>query len=407
VPGASPKTVTIVGAGISGLFTAKALRKLGYTGTITMIGAERYRPYDRPPLSKEYLHGTLDESQLSLERPAEDLNIDLVLGIEAVSLNPESRTVLLSNGRQISSDAVVVATGSRLRRLPAAITTASAANPDDLAGIHQLRTLDDARALRSAMLSHRRMVVIGAGFIGSEIASAGRRLGLDVTILEAQPTALAGALGPEGGHAVAALHSRNGVALQQQASVARIHGQAQVSAVELTGGEIIPTDLVAVGIGVEADIGWLQGSGLDLSPGAVVCDDRGRTAVPGIYAVGDCAAWWDPVLARHQRVEHWTEAMDRPSVLTGALLSKPGPTRLKPPYFWSDLYDSRVEFVGRRAGDEEFVIENGTLTDGSLLASYRRNGEPVAVLGINQTKQIRRWRKALTQTLPDVSGVEV
>jgi NADPH-dependent 2,4-dienoyl-CoA reductase/sulfur reductase-like enzyme len=398
-----PGSVSIVGAGIAGHFTAKALRKLGYTGRITMIGAEQHRPYDRPPLSKEYLLGTLDESQLSLERRSEDLGVNQMLGTEAVSLDPESHTVTLGDGSRIFSDAVVLATGSRLRRLPAATTTGGTGGTDP-AGIYLLRTLDDARALRSAMLSHRRLVVIGAGFIGSEIASAGHQLGLDVTILEAQSTPLSGVLGAAGGTAVAALHSRNGVVLRPEAAVAKVHGTDEVTAVELVDGELIPADLVAVGIGVDADIGWLHGSGLDLSPGAVACDDRGRTAVRRIYAVGDCAAWWDPVLERHQRIEHWTEAMDRPSVLAAAMLGEPGPTRLKPPYFWSDLYGSRVEFVGRRAGDEEFVVEDGSAGDANLLATYRRDGEPVAVLGVNQIKQIRRWRKTLTQMLPDESG---
>lgn len=390
-----PESVTIVGGGIAGHFTAKGLRKLGYTGEITLIGAEHHAPYDRPPLSKEYLLGTLDESHLGLQRPSEDLNIVWMLGTEAISLDPESRTVTLQDGHTIFSDAVVLATGSRVRRLPSVVTHGTE-DSTERAGVHLLRTLDDARALRAELLSHRRLVVIGAGFIGAEIASAGHRLGLDVTVVEALTTPFAAALGTEGGAAVAALHARNGVRLRCPATVAKLHGSDRVTGVELDDGELIDTDLAAVGIGVDADIAWLRDSDLDLGPGGVACDEQGRTAFPGVFAVGDCAAWWDPVLGRHQRIEHWTEAKDRPRILAGAMLGEPPPQRLKPPYFWSDQYDSTIEFVGRRAGDEEFVIEDGTVEDGNLIASYRRRGEPVAVLGINRTREIKQWRKTLT-----------
>lgn len=382
-----PRSVTIVGAGMAGHSTAKSLRRLGFDGTITIIGAEPHRPYDRPPLSKEYLVGDLGEEHLHLERRGEDLGVDWLLDRRALSLDPDRRTLDLDDGTKITSDAVVIATGARARRLPSDVAGAT------IGGLHYLRTLDDARLLRSDLLPGRSMVVVGAGFIGSEIASAGRRLGLSVTVLEAAETPLEGPLGRDGGRLVAGLHERHGVDLRTSAVVAMVHGGSRVSAAGLLDGTSVAADLIVVGVGALPEVEWLGSAGLALDPG-VRTDRYGATAVPGVYAVGDASAWWDPVLGTHVRIEHWTEAKDRPAILAARIVGAPLPTEIKPPYFWSDQYGVRIEFAGRRWGDEEFVIESGSLDDG-LIASYRRDGQAVAVLGINQRREFARLRKSL------------
>jgi NADPH-dependent 2,4-dienoyl-CoA reductase/sulfur reductase-like enzyme len=238
------------------------------------------------------------------------------------------------------------------------------------------------------------MVIVGAGFIGSEIASASRRRGLTVTVLEATATPLETALGSEAGRLVAELHARNGVDLRTSTTVRSVHGGSRISAVELADGSTVTADLAVVGIGATPDIEWLEGSGLALTPG-VRTDQYGATDVPGIYAVGDSSAWWDPLLDRHVRIEHWTEAKDRPAIVASRMLGAPLPEMIKAPYFWSDQYGVRIEFAGRLWGDEDFVITSGSLDQGELMAQYRRDDQVVAVLGINQRRDFARLRKSL------------
>lgn len=387
-----PRSVTIVGAGLAGHATAKALRKLGFDGEIKIIGAEQHRPYDRPPLSKEYLLGELDEEHLRLERHDEDLGAQWLLGRRAIGLDADRRMITLDDGSTISADAVVIATGSQVRRLPAV-------NDTGPAGVHYLRTLEDARALRRDLAPDKALVVVGAGFIGSEIASAGHRLGLHVTVLEAAPNPLEAALGAEGGRLVAELHTRNGVDLRTGVAVAAVHGAEdaqtdRITAVGLADGSTLAADLAVIGIGADPDVDWLAGSGLALSPG-VRTDASGATEAPGVYAVGDSSAWWDPVLQRHVRIEHWTEAKDRPTVLAARMLGAPLPEVIRPPYFWSDQYGVRIEFAGRRRGDEDFKIISGSLDEGGLLAEYRHDDQVVALLGINRRREVHRLRKSL------------
>jgi NADPH-dependent 2,4-dienoyl-CoA reductase/sulfur reductase-like enzyme len=383
----TPRSVTIVGAGLAGHATAKALRKLGFDQTIKIIGAEQHRPYDRPPLSKEYLLGELDEDHLHLERHDEDLGAEWLLGRRAVSLDAERRMITLDDGQDITADAVVIATGSRARRLPAL-------DGAGLGGVHYLRTLEDARALRADLEPGASMVIVGAGFIGSEVASASSRLGLAVTVLEATATPLEAALGPDAGRLVAQLHARNDVDLRTSSTVRSVHGGSRISAVELADGSTVTADLAVVGIGATPDIEWLEGSGLALTPG-VRTDQHGATELPGIYAVGDSSAWWDPLLERHIRIEHWTEAKDRPAIVAARILGAPLTEMIKAPYFWSDQYGVRIEFAGRRWGDEDFVITSGSLDQGELMAEYRRDDQVVGILGINRRREFARLRRSL------------
>lgn len=381
-----PRRVVVVGASLAGLATARGLRAAGFDGEVTMVGDEPHRPYDRPPLSKGFLAGTLSEADLALESD-DDLGLDWRLGARAVALDPGTRTVTLASGATLAGDAVVIATGSHARRLPG--------NP--LPGVHTLRTLDDALALRTELLPGARMVLVGAGFVGAEIASTAQKLGLDVTLVEAAPSPLAGPLGVEVGAMVARLHDAHGVPLLTGSPVDSLVGRDRVEGVLLTDGRLLPADVVVVGVGSIAATDWLAGSDLPLEAGGVACDAVGRTDAPGVFAVGDVAAWHDPAFAGRRRVEHWTDSLQRPTRTVDALLgggSTGGP--LPPPYFWSEQYGVMIQYAGRRLGDETVTVEAGDPGSGDVLAVYRRGDEPVAVLGMNQPRLFGRLRRQLS-----------
>ena len=377
----------MVGASLAGLSAARALRRHGYDGRLVVIGEELHRPYDRPPLSKEFLVGTLGEADLALETDGEDLGAEWVLGTRVIGLDRTDRAVRLADGRQVRVDGLVLATGAAARRLPGV---------GELAGVHVLRTLDDARALRVDLAQCGRLVVIGGGFIGAEVASTAHTLGLDVTVVEAAPTPLAGPLGVTMGGVVSALHADHGVRLLCGAGVKGLSGQRRVDAVLLEDGRSLPADIVVVGVGARPCVDWLEGSGIDLDNG-VKCGADGQTSLAGVVAVGDCANWYDPRVGAHRRVEHWTGARERPDIAVATLLAggagEPGVPR--PPYFWSDQYGVRIQFAGHAAGSDSVSVEEGAVDDRNVLAVYRRSGEPVAVLGMNQPRLFTRWRKQL------------
>ncbi|MFI2200367.1 NAD(P)/FAD-dependent oxidoreductase [Streptomyces sp. NPDC020192] len=382
------RTVAVVGASLAGLSAARSLRKRGYDGRLVLVGEEPHRPYDRPPLSKEFLAGTIGEAELALERDDEDLQAEWVLGTRATGLDRSERAIRLADGREIRADGVVIATGAAARTLP---------GTEGLAGVHVLRTLDDARALRDELALGGRLVVIGGGFIGAEVASTAYTLGLDVTVVEAAPTPLAGPLGPAMGGIVSALHADHGVRLLCGVGVKGLGGERRVDAVLLEDGRTLPADIVVVGVGARPCVDWLQGSGVALDNG-VKCGADGRTTLAGVVAVGDCANWYDPHTGLHRRVEHWTGALERPDAAVATLLAggatEPGVPR--PPYFWSDQYGVRIQFVGHAAGADDVTIEEGSADARSFLAVYRRAGRPVAALGMNQPRLFTRWRKQLT-----------
>ena len=384
------RRIVVVGASLAGLATARALRGAGYDGDVALVGDEPHRPYDRPPLSKGFLAGALSPEDLALETD-EDLALDWHLGARAVALDPGTRTVTLASGATLAGDAVVVATGSHARRLPG----------PPLAGVHTLRTLDDALALRAELQPGARLVLVGAGFVGAEIASTARRLGLEVTLVEAAASPLAGPLGIEVGAMVARLHDTHGVPLITGVPVAGPVGRTRVSGVELADGRVLPADVVVVGVGSVAATGWLTASGLRLEAGGVACDSSGATTAPGVYAVGDVAAWHDPSYAGHRRIEHWTDALQRPARTVSALLGEPVAAPLPPPYFWSEQYGVQVQFAGRRRGDETVTVEAGSPETGDVLAVYRRGEVPVAVLGMNQPRLFGRIRRQLSTPIQE------
>ncbi|MFF3446737.1 NAD(P)/FAD-dependent oxidoreductase [Streptomyces sp. NPDC002667] len=394
------RTVAVVGASLAGLSAARSLRKHGYDGRLVVIGDELHRPYDRPPLSKEFLVGALGEADLSLETDGEDLGAEWLLGARASGLDRTERAVRLADGREVRADGIVIATGAVARTLPGS---------GSLAGVHTLRTLDDARALRDELARGGRLVVIGGGFIGAEVASAAYSLGLDVTVVEAAPTPLAGPLGVRMGGIVSTLHVDHGARLLCGVGVKGLRGdersetgvladgvRGRVNAVLLEDGRSIPADIVVVGVGARPCVEWLEGSGVELDDG-VKCGADGRTSLAGVVAVGDCANWYDPRAGAHRRVEHWTGARERPDAAIATLLAggavEPGVPR--PPYFWSDQYGVRIQFAGHAAAADSVTIEAGAEDDRDVLAVYRRAGVPVAVLGMNQPRLFTRWRKQM------------
>ncbi|MFJ9844861.1 NAD(P)/FAD-dependent oxidoreductase [Kitasatospora sp. NPDC101155] len=392
------RTIAVVGASLAGLGTARELRSQGYDGSLVVVGEERHRPYDRPPLSKEFLSGGIDAEALALGTPDEyrELGVDWLLGERAVCLDPASRTVTLAGGRELRTDAVVIATGASPRTIPGS---------EGLAGIHTLRTLDDAEALRADLTDGLpRVVVIGAGFIGAEVASTAHRLGLDVTIVETADVPLERALGREMGRVCASLHTDHGVRLLCGVGVADFEGDGRVSGVRLADGHVLPAEVVVVGVGVRPATGWLAGSGVRVDDG-VVCDAGCATSLPNVVAVGDVARCPNPFTGRHARIEHWTNAMEQPRTAARTLLSgasAPGPASA--PYFWSDQYLARIQLAGHvRPGDGPRIIE-GDLDSRSFAAVYLRDGQAVAVLAMNQAKAFNRLRRTLVPAAAVATG---
>ncbi|HEY5835731.1 NAD(P)/FAD-dependent oxidoreductase [Streptomyces sp.] len=383
------KSITVVGASLAGLSAVRALRAEGYDGAIVVVGDERHLPYDRPPLSKDFLKGDLDAGALALgdADEYEDLEVRWLLGERAVRLDPAARSVTLAGGRKLRTDGVVVATGASARIIP---------GTDGLAGVHTLRTLDDAMALRAELSNGLpRVVVVGAGFIGAEVASTAHRLGLDVTVVEALDVPLERQLGREMGLVCSSLHADHGVRLLC-GGVAGFTGNGRVTGVRLADGRLLPADVVVVGVGVRPATDWLAGSGVQVDDG-VVCDAGCASSLPGVVAVGDVARCPNPFTGRHARIEHWTNATEQAKTAAGTLLSgasAPGP--VSAPYFWSDQYGVRIQLAGHVApGDRPELLE-GDLESRSFTAVYRREGSPVAVLSLNQPKTFNRLRRTLT-----------
>ncbi|MCE5287936.1 MAG: FAD-dependent oxidoreductase [Nocardiaceae bacterium] len=382
------RRLVVVGASLAGLRAVEAARKSGFDGQITLIGSEPYLPYDRPPLSKAYL----DDVELPpIEFREEvtlrgDLAVDLELGVAATTLDTESRRIALADGRELMYDALVIATGATARRLP---------GTDGLAGVHALRTVDDAAGIRAALDAGARTVVIGAGFIGSEIASAARKRGLPVTVIEALPTPLIRAVGAGMGSRLARLHLENGTELRCGVGVDRIEGIGRVEQVVLTDGSSMPADLVVVGIGASPATDWLHDSDLTLDNG-IVCDETLWTGIPGVYAAGDVANWHNPLFGRHMRLEHWTSAAQQGASAARNALN---PDAAKPystvPYFWSDWYGSRIQFVGSPAADEIVTIEDSA---NRLTALYRAGDRLSGALTLNGQADIMKFSGLITKS---------
>ncbi len=375
------RDVVVVGASLAGLRAAETLRTDGFEGRLALVGAEVHLPYDRPPLSKKLLAGDWEPDRIELRRSHEyeDLDLELHLGVRAEALDIASRTVRLSDGSGVSYDGVILATGATPRRLP---------GQPQLPGIFELRTLDDSLALRAALTSRpARVIVVGAGFIGAEVAATARSRGLDVTLLEALPVPLERGLGPAMGTAIAGLHLDHGVDLRLGVGVDAFLGSARAEGVQLSDGSVVEADVVVVGVGVAPATGWLEGSGLELRDG-VVCDAGLAAGPPGVYAAGDLVRWPNELFGEEMRIEHWTNAAEQGAAAARNLMAWSAgsePTPYAPvPFFWSDQYDARIQFVGRASGGDHVEVVQGSVEERKFVALYARDGPPAGRARVEQ-----------------------
>ncbi|MEV4755824.1 FAD-dependent oxidoreductase [Micromonospora sp. NPDC049559] len=385
-----PASVLVVGASAAGLATAEALRRLGYAGALTVLGAEAHPPYDRPPLSKQVLAGGWepDRARLRTREALAALGAEFVLADPAVGLDPATRTVRTASGRALSADAVVVATGARPRVLP---------GQSELAGAHVLRTLDHALALRSDLLASSRLVVVGDGVLGAEVAATARSLGLAVTMAGPQPAPLASQVGPLVAGLLAELHREGGVELRLGTGVSGLTGASgRVTGVRLDGGEVLPADVVVVAMGVDPATEWLAGSGLRLENG-LVCDSRCRAA-EGVYAVGDVARWHHERLGTLLRLENRTNANEQAMAVAANILGADQPY-VPVPYFWTDQFDAKIQVHGVLPAGADVTVVEGDPAGRRFVARYERDGRVTGVLGWNMPKQTRLRRQEILDSL--------
>lgn len=391
--------VVVVGASLAGLRAAETLRAEGFTGSLTIVGDEPHRPYDRPPLSKQFLTGKWGSNRLVLPTGVEGkFEANWMLGNPATALDPASREVSLADGSLLGYDGLVIATGATPRTLPG--TT-------HLGAVHTLRTLDDATAIRARITAGaRRVVVVGAGFIGAEVASSCREQDLEVTLIEPLAQPLARVLGDRVGSVIAELHRAHGVDVRLGVgvdSIAAANGNAQSGStsdepvrVLLSDQSEVMADLVVVGIGVIPNTAWLEGSGLDIDNG-VLCDAT-TLAAPGIVAAGDVARWPNALFGETMRVEHWEHALDMAThaarrLLGGAEIGPYSPV----PWFWSDQYDRKIQLAGRPQPDDDLLVVAGDLDSDRFCALYGRNDKVSAVLAVNMAGRVVRYRRAIAE----------
>jgi 3-phenylpropionate/trans-cinnamate dioxygenase ferredoxin reductase subunit len=377
--------IVIVGGGLAGQRCAETLRRAGFEGAVSMVCAEAQAPYDRPPLSKQVLLGSVSPDSLAY-RPAawyQDHHIDLMVGLRATALLAGERRVSLSSGDTLRYRRLLIATGSRPRTLPA------------LAGyenVSVLRTVDDAITLREVLRTRPRLAVVGAGFIGQEVAASARAAGARVTMIEAATCPLEGVLGAQLGGWFTSLHRAEGVEVLTGRTIEQATGNARVERLHLSDGSVREVDHVVVGIGVQSDTDWLAGSGLETRAGVPV-DRDGRTDVDTIFAAGDAAATFDPVLGRHVPGSHWEAAGRHGARAARAMLDlDPGPAPLTS--FWTDQYGIRIQYLGRAQGADAVQID-GEPTARCFTATFTRAGRPVAALLVDRSRSLPALRQLI------------
>lgn len=371
----------IVGANLTGGAAATTLRTEGFEGRIVLIGEEPHPPYERPPLSKEYLRGDAT-AEGTLLHPASwygENDVELLMGVRAQSIDPDARTVRLADGRPIRYDKVLIATGGRNRR--------PALSGNDLEGIQDLRTIEDADSIKGEAEAGRKAVVVGAGFIGCEVAASLRQRGVEVEVVEILETPLQRGVGPDVGRVFEGIHRDHGVTFHFGHGVERFEGTGRVEAVVAGSGKRIGCDFVVIGVGIEPNLGVVEGTGVRIDDGIVV-DQLCRTNVEGIYAAGDVANHWHPIFERRVRVEHWDNALKQGAAAARAMMGSEAPFD-DPHWFWSDQYDHNLQSIGLVFDGDEMVIR-GSLEERSFLAFYMKDGLLRAAVGLNRGRDVRR-----------------
>jgi NADPH-dependent 2,4-dienoyl-CoA reductase/sulfur reductase-like enzyme len=383
------RNVVVVGASLAGFRAVEELRHQGYDGHLTVVGAEAHLPYDRPPLSKQILAGSWETDRLPLNpigKDIDELDIDWRLGIAARGLDLGRRHIELADATTVPFDGLVIATGAGVRTLP---------NQPELEGLHMLRTLDDCLALRRDLdAMPERVVVVGAGFIGAEVAATARERGLQVTLLEALPTPLQRALGDEIGGVCGEIHREHGVDVRLSTGVDGFEndGHGRLRGIRLSDGTVVDAGVAVVGVGVAPNTAWLEGSGLTIDNG-VVCDET-CLAAPGVVAAGDIARWPNPLFGELMRVEHWENAQDQGAHAARRLLGQLEPYA-PVPWFWSDQYDRKIQLAGRSSADDEVRVVEGSVAERRFVALYGRAGRVVGVLGMNRPRVVMEYRQLI------------
>lgn len=383
------QTFVIIGACLTGGRAAEALRKEGFDGRLVLAGAEPEQPYERPPLSKEYLRGDLAREKLFIIKPEfyKEQQIELRLGVAATRIDAQERLVELANGERLAFDRLLIATGGRPRKL--------AVPGSDLEGIYELRTVADSDRIAAELRPGRRLTVIGAGFIGAEVAATARSKGLEVSVLEVAAVPLGRALSDEMGNLFAEIHRDHGVQLYTNDAVERFEGAGRVERVVSTSGRVIDCDLVIVGVGIQPNVEIAEAAGLAVDNGIVV-DEYCETSTPGIYAAGDVARFYHPLLGERIRLEHWSNAQKQGAAAAKSMLGMREPYD-EVPWFWSDQYDINLQLIGHAAGWDE-VITRGDVADRAFTAFYLRDGRMRAALAVNRFKDIGPSRQLIRQS---------
>ncbi|MET7462955.1 FAD-dependent oxidoreductase [Nonomuraea sp. NPDC005501] len=382
--------IVVVGASAAGLTAAETLRWHGFTGSLTLVGEERRPPYDRPPLSKQSLRGAWGADRVALRRhdALTTLTADWRLGVTAMALDTAARTITLSDGSALAYDGLVIATGVTPRRLPAG---------HELIGVHVLRTLDDALALRAGLRTAGSVVIVGAGLLGSEVAAVAQQSGRNVTLVDPSPAPMTRQFGEHVARRCGELHTRQGVDLRCGAAVTALTGRdGRVTGVDLDDGAHVPADLVVLAIGAMPSVGWLADSGLVVSDG-VECDHTCQ-AVPGVVAAGDVASWHHPHLGR-MRVEHRMNATEQAIAAAGTLLGADTPFA-PVPYFWTDQYDVRIQAYGVTGPDAQFQIVTDDPATGRFAALYGADGHVIGAVTWNLPRQARLLRRYVAERAP-------
>lgn len=392
----SDRAILIVGAGLGAFRVADQLRRRGYSSRITVLGAEHHLPYDRPPLSKQVLRGEAASSEFP---GIEELEVEWVLGTRALSLDIAGKSVLADDGKSYGYDTLVLAPGGRPRTLPHLGT-----GP----GMHVLRTIDDAVALRESIRSEGQLIIIGAGFIGCEIAASARQIGASVDLVEALPAPLIRVLGPSAAAKVSALHSKQGVRLHTEATVEQVlrNAEGRVCGVRLADGTEIEGDNLVVAIGISPETEWLSGSGVELQDG-IVCDNTGQTSVANIYALGDAAQWWHDLAGEHRRVEHWTTTADQAAAIAANIAQDAVnlPESLTAaPYFWSDQYDIKIQGIGFI--DPAATVDELSIRDRTVLL-YSRDGIVRGVVGFSIPGAVMRTKALIERGAPLQEAIDL